>query len=271
MFNNIVLGQYVHGTSWIYKIDPRMKIIFTFLFVLTIFFANSIETYGLVAGFVLLYLISTRLPLKRFLKALKPLLIIFTITSTLILITTKTGDLLIEWKFIKIYEDGIKTAMFLLIRLISIVLISSILTFSTTPAKISLGLETLMKPLKIVKIPTEALAMIITLTLRLIPMIFEETMKIIKAQTSRGAEFESKNIFKKIKYLVSLLIPLFIMAFKRGADLSNAMIARGYSTDIKRTKLYKLHFKVYDYIYFLGAILILFVVINVRYEWIQFV
>ncbi len=265
MFNNIVMGQYVNGNSWIYKVDPRAKIIFTLGFVIAIFFANSWLTYGITSGFVILYILSTKLPLKKVLRTLRPVLFILILTFVFNVFFTNSGNLLWSWNFIKIYEEGLIRAAFLVIRLLSIVLMSSILTFTTTPSQLTLGLESLMKPLKIVKIPVEILAMIIALALRFIPTILEETTRIMKAQTSRGATYDEGSVFKKIKHLVSLLIPLFIMAFKRSDELANAMEARGYDPNKKRTRLHKLSISLKDIIYIFSIVSLTTVLVYFRY------
>ncbi len=265
MFNNVVMGQYVDGDSWIYRIDPRAKILFTIIFTTAIFFANHIIMYGIAVGFVILYIMSTRLPFKKVLRSLKPIMFILIITFVFNIFFTKSGTLLWEWGFLKIYQEGIIRAAFLCIRLLIIVSMASILTFTTTPAQLTLGLESLMKPLKIIKVPVEMLAMTISLALRFIPTILEETTRIMKAQTSRGATYDEGNILKKVRHLVSLLIPLFIMAFKRSDELSDAMEARGYEIGRFRTRLHVLKIKKLDFVYILLGLSLAAALIYLRF------
>ncbi len=301
--NNITIGQYVPGTSWIYRMDPRIKILLVIgLMVLLFLIPNIYVMFGALAGFALMYL-TTRVPVIKFLKGMKPILFLIVFTFVLQTIYRQTGTLLYTFHFqiglyqmlmivgilavyfftkkyipikflylllviassfavqlikfenlvwanydYKIYEDGVMTGAFFFVRIVLMLGITSLLTFTTMNTDINNGLEWILNPLKYIKVPVGMISMMFSLTLRFIPTLVDETKKIMKAQASRGVDFNEGSLRQKISQIVSLLVPMFVMSFKKADDLANAMEARGYVVGAKRTKLDLLKFHLVDYI-----------------------
>ncbi|MCF6094830.1 energy-coupling factor transporter transmembrane protein EcfT [Microaerobacter geothermalis] len=261
MFDHIIIGQYIPGNSIIHRLDPRAKLLFVFAFVFVIFLANNWITYGILIGFTLLSVLLTSVPLSYILKGLKPIwwLIIFTIL--LYLLTTKEGELLWKWGWFSVYEQGLVQAVFISLRLLLLVIAASLLTFTTSPIDVTDGLESLLSPFKKIGLPAHELALMMSIALRFIPTIMEETEKIMKAQMARGAEFTTGSFGKRIKSFVPLLIPLFISAFRRAEELAMAMEARGYRGGEGRTRYRKLTYHKRDIgliFVFLGIVTSLF-------------
>jgi energy-coupling factor transport system permease protein len=234
---NVIIGQYYPGHSIIHKMDPRSKLLSVFCFVLVIFLATNWVGYGLIAIFVILAMILSKIPIRFIYRGLKPVLLILLFTFILNVLTTHHGAVLIKWRGFELTAGGINHAIFISIRLLAIVIISTLLTLSTTPIEITDGLETLLSPFKKIKFPVHEFALMMSISLRFIPTLLEETEKIMKAQSARGAEFTSGSFIQRIRAIIPLLIPLFISAFKRADDLAMAMEARGYRGDIGRTRL----------------------------------
>jgi energy-coupling factor transport system permease protein len=234
---NVIIGQFYPGESIIYKLDPRSKLLSVFCFVLVIFMATNWLGYGLVAIFVILALILSKVPIRFIYKGLKPVLLILFFTFILNVFTTHQGVVLISWKRIELTSGGLNHAIFISIRLLAIVIVSTLLTLTTTPIEITDGIEILLSPFKKLRFPVHELALMMSISLRFIPTLFEETEKIRKAQSARGAEFTSGTFVQRMKAIIPLLIPLFISAFKRAEDLAMAMESRGYRGDIGRTRL----------------------------------
>ena len=321
--NNITFGQYIPGNSWIYKLDPRMKIILTIALIVLVFIIPTLTGMLIALGLFILLFISTRISLIRVIKGLKPVLFLLIFTVVLQLIYTKgtaktllhifdmqiglyqllimIGLLLIyfftkkylPFKFIYlliilglifttmwklrfddfiwndfkfyVYEEGINKSAFIFIRIVMMIGITSLLTLSTMSMDINNGLEAVLSPLKLIKIPVGVFSMLISLTLRFIPTLLEESKKIMNAQASRGVDFNEGKLSDKVKQIISLLIPMFVISFKRAEDLSNAMEARGYVIGAKRTKLDELRLRFLDYFSLILVIGLFTLVIWIRF------
>ena len=236
MLTDITLGQYFPGTSFLHKLDPRIKIVATMIFIIAIFFAHSLASYALVTAFVALSFAISRLPVKFILKSLKPLWVIIIFTMGVHIFTTP-GDVLWQYGIFHITKEGLYQGALMTARLVFLIVFSSLLTYTTSPIVLTDGIEHLLNPFKRIGVPAHELAMMMTIALRFIPTLLEEADKIMKAQMARGADFESGNIIQRAKAMVPLLVPLFISAFRRAGDLAMAMEARCYHGGEGRTRL----------------------------------
>ncbi|PLT31358.1 energy-coupling factor transporter transmembrane component T family protein [Peribacillus deserti] len=236
MMDKMIFGRYVPVESPMHRMDPRAKLLMVFIFVFIIFLANNIPTYVLAAAFTFIILRLSNIPARFLIGGLKPVFYLILFTFLLHIFFTKEGNLLFKWSFIEVYEDGLRQGIFISLRFALLILITSILTLTTTPISITDGLETLFNPLKKWKLPIHELALMMSISLRFIPTLMEETDKIMKAQAARGTEFSSGPIKNRIKAIVPLLIPLFVSSFKRAEELATAMESRGYRGGEGRTK-----------------------------------
>lgn len=259
MLKNITIGQYFPGNTIIHKLDPRIKILITLIFIITLFFIDSFTPYLFVIAFILTSIFLSKVPLKYILKGLKPLFIIILITFLINAMLTP-GELIFSIGPISITVEGLRQATFMALRLIFLVVGTSLLTLTTSPISLTDGIEKLLNPFKKIGLPAHELAMMMTIALRFIPTLLEETDKIMKAQMARGADFESGNIMKRAKSLIPLLVPLFISAFRRADELAMAMEARGYRGGDNRTRMKVLFLEVRDYLS-LGITLLMFAII----------
>ncbi len=259
MLREITLGQYYDADSVIHKLDPRTKLAGTFVFIISLFLFRS-ASVTLVATFFLILLVSlSRVPFSYMIRGMKGIFLILMITVVFNLFLTPGIPLVSFWKF-TITDEGLKIAVFTAIRLVYLIIGSSVLTLTTTPNNLTDGLEALMSPLKLFKVPVHEVAMMMTIALRFIPILMEETDKIMKAQEARGADFESGNIIERAKALVPILVPLFVSAFRRANDLALAMEARCYRGGEGRTKMKPLVYKGRDYTAY-GVMLIYIILI----------
>lgn len=256
MVRDVTLGQYLPGKSLIHRMDARVKILLLISFIVLIFCAFNFVALALTAIVTILITLSSGIPIKMYLKSLKVIIFIVIITSILNLFYG-TGDPLWQWGFLKITWSGISRAIFVTIRIICLILATSALTFTTSPTDLTDAIERLMKPLKIFHIKVHEIAMMMTIALRFIPTLLEETDKIMQAQKARGADMESGNILKRIKSLIPVLIPLFVSSFRRAYELAMAMECRCYQGGEGRTKMKVLHMGKVDYlvIVFMTAVL----------------
>ena len=248
----VSFGQYYPVSSFVHKVDPRLKILFLIGYITAIFLAKNF--YGLAAcAFVLILVVAfSRVPVLKVLRAVRGVMILILFTAVLnIFFYRGEGDPYFQWKIFAVYREGLLFSAFLVCRLILLVTLSSMLTYTTTPVSLTDGLESLLTPLKWVRFPVHALALIMRLALRMIPILSDETDRIKSAQMARGANFESGNPVKKIKAMIPILIPLLISAFRRADELGEAMEARCYMGDKKRTKYKKLRFTWRDLLAFL--------------------
>ena len=240
MFKDITIGQYIEGNSFIHKMDARIKILLTLVYILVLFLIKAPMTYAVVLLFTAFLVWLSRLPVKYIIKGLKPMLYILIFTSLINLFMTRDENILWTCPYLpslQITELGVKTAVMMILRLSLLVVMTSLLTLTTSPLMLTDGIEKLLKPFEIIKVPAHEIAMMMTIAIRFIPTLSEETEKIIKAQTARGADFESGNVLKRAKAMIPLLVPLFISAFRRADDLAVAMDSRCYHGGKNRTRM----------------------------------
>ncbi len=264
MLKNITIGQYFPGETIIHRLDPRIKLLGTFAFIISLFFINSFYPYILVVAFILTTIKLSKVPLNYVIKGLKPLFLIITVTFLINVFMTK-GEILFEIGPLDITKEGLIQAAFMALRLIFLVMGTSLLTLTTSPISLTDGIERLLKPLTKIGIPAHELAMMMTIALRFIPTLLEETDKIMKAQMARGADFESGNIVNRAKSLVPLLVPLFVSAFRRADELAMAMEARCYRGGENRTRMKELKLEKIDYIALSITTIFIAIIITYRY------
>ena len=237
MLNNITIGQYFPVDSPVHRLDPRIKLILTIGFIVSVFLAQSFSGYILLFIFIFLVARLSRVPFRMLLKGLKPLRLIIILTFCLNLFFTQGEIVWVEFWIIRITQEAFLQALFYSLRLVFLVAGTSLLTLTTSPVALADGLEILLTPLKKIHFPAHELAMMMTIALRFIPTLLEETDKIMKAQMARGADFESGNLISRAKAMVPLLVPLFVSAFRRAGDLAMAMESRCYHGGDGRTRL----------------------------------
>lgn len=246
MLRDITLGQYYQTDSVIHKLDPRVKLIATICFIISLFVVKSWVGYVAAAIFLAVMIKLSKVPFKYMVKGMKAIVFILLITVVFNLFLTPGEVLVSVWK-LKITKEGLRIAVMMAVRLSFLIVGSSVMTLTTTPNSLTDGMEKLMKPLKIFKVPVHEVAMMMSIALRFIPILLEETDKIMKAQIARGADFESGNIIQRAKSMIPLLVPLFVSAFRRANDLAMAMEARCYRGGEGRTKMKPLRYKCRDY------------------------
>ena len=246
MIKDITIGQYFPGNSVIHRMDARIKIIMTAVFIVMLFAANSV--WGLLVGiaFTILTFIISKIPGKLMLKSLKPIVPIIIFTAILNLLFIRTGKAYFEWKFLKITDEGVDTAVFMMIRIICLIVGTSLLTYTTSPIDLTDAIERLLSPLKKIKVPVHELAMMMTIALRFIPTLIEETDKIMSAQKARGADMETGSLIQKAKALIPVLIPLFVASCRHAEELALAMECRCYHGGEGRTRMKQLHMSIVD-------------------------
>lgn len=245
MLTDITLGQYYPGDSFLHKMDPRAKILCTMIFIVAIFFANNPYSYGLVALFTLGTIAISGVPFSMVLRSIKPLWVILVFTLLIHLLSTP-GKEIFSFSFIHITEEGVRNGVAMTLRLVFLIEFSALLTYTTSPIVLTDGIEALLMPFKRFGVPAHELAMMMTIALRFIPTLLEETDRIMKAQSSRGADFANGNMVQRAKNMVPLLVPLFISAFRRADDLATAMEARCYRGGEGRTKMHELSYTYRD-------------------------
>ena len=248
MLRDITIGQYFPGTSFIHRLDPRFKIVITLIYILMLFTGKHLLCLTVGAVYTIMAVILSGIPLKMFIKSVKPLVPFLFITALINLFLVKTGGLLWQWKFLKITEDGLNISVFMMIRIILLIMGSSLLTYTTSPIALTDAIERLLTPLKKLHFPVHELAMMMSIALRFIPTLIEETDKIISAQKARGAEIDTGSFITRAKNMVSILVPLFISAFRRADELATAMECRCYNGGEGRTRLRQLRSTYRDYI-----------------------
>ena len=249
MISDITLGQFFPGKSVIHRLDPRTKIILATIFIVAVFMANNPATFLLMTVITTALIGISRISMKVILKSIKPLVFILLFTAILNIFMTKgDGAPLLSFWVIEIYTEGIARAVMMALRVIILIVGTSVLlTYTTSPISLTDGLESLLSPLKLIHVPVHTFAMMMSIALRFIPTLVEETEKIMNAQKSRGADFTSGSLAKRAKALIPLLVPLFVSSFKRAEELATAMECRCYRGDKNRTKLVKLQYKGIDF------------------------
>ncbi len=267
MLNNITIGQYFPTNSVIHRADPRIKIVLTVALIVIIFLASGFVSLGICAAFCALTVLLTKIPVKMYLKTLKAIWVILVFTAVLnIFYISGEGDPLFKWKFISIYREGIERAIFIAVRIFLLIIISSALTYTTSPTELTDAIERLLSPLKFIGLggAVHIFAMMMSIALRFIPTLIEETDKITSAQKARGADMESGGLIKRVKALLPIMIPLLFSSVRRAYDLAEAMECRCYNGGAGKTKMKQLHLAPRDLFLSLATLLLLAAVIVLR-------
>ncbi len=265
MLNNITLGQYYPVDSLVHRLDPRIKIVLTIVTLVAVFLVGTLAGYALILAFCLLVARLSNVPVRMLLKGIKPLRFILILTFFLNLFFT-SGTELVHVGFVIITREGLRQAIHFSLRLVFLVMTTSLMTLTTSPIQLSDGMEMLFSPLKVIHFPAHELAMMMSIALRFIPTLMEETDKIMKAQKARGADFESGNLIQRAKSMIPLLVPLFVSAFRRAGDLALAMESRCYHGGEHRTRLRVLRITRMDYLACVAvAVLLALVILESRF------
>ena len=266
MLKDITLGQYIPGKSVIHLLDPRTKLIMLVVYIVGLFVASSWISYAVMLVFLVTVIAISTIPVKNILRGLKPLIFILVFTGLLNLLFTDTGNVLVSFWVITITDDGLIRAFFMMARILMLISGTFLLTYTTSPIALTDGLEKLLSPLKVIKVPVHELSMMMCIALRFIPTLIEETDKIMCAQKARGADFETGNLLQRAKALVPILVPLFISAFRRADELATAMECRCYQGGEGRSKMKMLRYTRRDYLAFLtGVVMIAAVIVLVNF------
>lgn len=254
--NGMMLGRYLPMDSFIHRLDPRLKIGSLLLLLISVFFDAGFIGYGILGIFVIVLMILSKMKVSQILKSIKPMLFMMIFLMFFNLLFIQKGTLLFSLGFLNIYDQALIQTAYIFIRLILIIIMTTILTATTKPLDLTLGIEHLLSPFKKIGFPTHEVAMMISIALRFIPTLLEETQRIMKAQASRGVDFSEGKLKDKIMSIVSLIIPLFISAFQRAEDLANAMESRNYNPEAKRTRYKQLVWKLSDTVSFIFVLVI---------------
>ena len=265
MLKDITLGQYFPGKSVIHLLDPRTKLIMLVVYIVGLFVASSWISYAVMLVFLVTVIAISTIPVKNILRGLKPLIFILVFTGLLNLLFTDTGNVLVSFWVITITDDGLIRAFFMMARILMLISGTFLLTYTTSPIALTDGLEKLLSPLKVIKVPVHELSMMMCIALRFIPTLIEETDKIMCAQKARGADFETGNLLQRAKALVPILVPLFISAFRRADELATAMECRCYQGGEGRSKMKMLRYTRRDYLAFLTGVVMIAAVIVLVY------
>ena len=244
MKTEMTLGQFFPGRSILHRLDPRVKILLAIAYIVAIFLCHYVLTYALILFFTLFLIAISGIPFRTILRSLRPILIILIITSLINILMTGGEEIVFEWKFIHIYKEGLWRALFMAVRVVLLVISASLLlTYTTSPIDLTDAIESLLTPLKWLHVPVHEFAMMMSIALRFIPTLVEETERIMNAQKSRGSDLSSGGLVKRAKALIPIVVPLFISAFQRALDLATAMECRCYRGGNGRTRLkaYRLH------------------------------
>ena len=247
MLGDITLGQYFPGDSLTHRVDPRIKLIVVILYIAELFMVETFAGYALLTVALVSVILNAKIPFKTLFRSVRPLIVIIAFTSILNLFYTEGRPIFTVWKLTATWE-GLYASVFMIIRITMLVMGTSLLTYTTSPIMLTDALERLMSPLKKLKVPVGELAMMMTIALRFIPVLLEETSKIMNAQKARGADFESGSVFKRAKALVPILVPLFVSAFRRADELAVAMECRCYDSTMPRSRLKVMELKGHDYV-----------------------
>lgn len=255
--DNIVLGRYLPIDSYMHRRDPRIKILAMLLLLIAILLPAGFVGYAIIAVVLIMAVFLSKLTWGFLWKAMKPMLFMLIFLLLINILVIRTGELWFEFWFVKIYSDAIIQTLYITVRLMLMIITTTILTSTTKPLDLTLGIEDLLTPLKVFKVPAHEIAMIISIALRFIPTLIEETNRIMKAQASRGVDLQEGTLKEKIMAVLSLIVPLFVASFQRAEDLANAMEARSYVPNAKRTRYKQLHTDIKDIILLLVVILLL--------------
>ena len=266
MLKDITLGQYFPGNSVIHRLDPRTKLVMLVVYIVALFLASGPASYGIMLAFLLICIQISGIPGKAFLRGMKPLLFILIFTGLLNLFFTQGQTVLVSFWGISVTLEGIVRSVYMVARILMLIAGTFLLTYTTSPISLTDGLESLLNPLKKIKVPVHELAMMMCIALRFIPTLIEETDKIMSAQRARGADFENGKLMERVKALVPILVPLFISAFRRADELATAMECRCYHGGDGRTKMKLLRYKRRDFMsYGLGVLILAAVILLNRF------
>ena len=255
--NDLVFGKYIPIDSIIHRIDPRAKLIALFIMIAAVFVPTSWYAFLLIGVVLFFVLLLAKIGIKMIVKSFKPMLVMIIFLLVINCLTIKTGDLLFNIGTVGIYSDAVHNTLFVVVRLMLMISITTILTATTKPLDLTLGIEWLLKPFELIHLPTHEIAMMVSIALRFIPTIIEETMRIMNAQKSRGVDFENGSISKKAIAILSLIVPLFSVAFERAYELADAMEARGFTPGAKRTRYHVLKFTFKDIVFVIVCLIVL--------------
>ncbi|MBQ2655811.1 MAG: energy-coupling factor transporter transmembrane protein EcfT [Erysipelotrichaceae bacterium] len=247
--NNIVFGKYIPIDSLMHRLDPRAKLIGLFLMIAAVFIPKSWWVFLVIALLLAVALLLAKIGIKMIVQSFKPMIMMMIFLLVINSLTIKTGDVMFTIGTFAVYKDAIFNTLFVITRLLLMISITTLLTATTNPLDLTLGIEWLLKPLEVIHFPAHEVAMMVSIALRFIPTIIEETMRIMNAQKSRGVDFENGRLAEKISAILSLIVPLFSVAFERAYELADAMEARGYVPGEKRTRYHVLHFRFMDYLF----------------------
>ena len=264
MLKDITLGQYFPGDTVAHRLDARTKILLVTLYIIALFCAKNLLSYVLLAAVLAACVRISRVGLRALVRGLKPVLFIIIFTGILNLFFTPGNRYVLEWGFLRVSDTGLRNAVFMVLRIMLLIMGTFLMTYTTSPISLTDGLERLLNWMKKLRVPVHELAMMMSIALRFIPTLIEETDKIMSAQKARGADFESGGLIQKAKALIPILVPLFISAFRRADELATAMECRCYHGGEGRTKLHVLRYEARDYIALTGGVMILAVVIVLR-------
>ncbi len=247
MLSDITIGQFFPGKSLLHRMDPRVKLLLTFTYIIVIFFPDNWVGLGAATGFLVACVLLSRIPVKLIVKGLKPVLPLLIFTAFFNIFYAE-GTPLVEFWIITITWEGIYRTIFIAIRILCLIAASSLLTYTTSPTTLTDALERLMSPLRVIRVPVHEIAMMMTIALRFIPSLIEETDKIMSAQKSRGADMESGSLLQRVRALIPVLVPLFVSSFRRAYDLATAMECRCYHGGDGRTRMKQLHMTADDFV-----------------------
>ncbi len=266
MLKDITLGQYFPGNSVIHRLDPRTKLVMLVIYIVALFLASGWVGYGLLFAFLATVIAVSAIPLKSIVRGMKPLVLILTFTAVLNIFLTDGTTVIFSFGFLTVTLEGVVRAVFMLLRILMLVTCTFLLTYTTSPIALTDGLESLLSPLKRIKVPVHELSMMMCIALRFIPTLIEETDKIMSAQKARGADFETGKLMERVRALIPILVPLFISAFRRADELATAMECRCYQGGEGRTKMKLLRYMRRDYVsYAAGALLLTVTVLLARF------
>jgi len=264
MMNKLIFGRYIPGDSFIHRMDPRAKLIASFYFIGIIFLANNWQTYAVLAGFTLLAIFLSKVNIRFFIRGIRPLIWLILFTVALQMLFTQGGEVYFKWGIFTISEFGVVNGLFIFCRFVLIIFMSTLLTLTTPPLDLSDAIEYLLRPLKVLHFPVHEVSLMLSIALRFVPTLMDETEKIMNAQRARGVDFGEGNLIQKMKAVVPLLIPLFVSSFNRAEDLAIAMEARGYQGGEGRTKYRVLHWHLRDTLAMFAFVVLTVVLVLIR-------
>ena len=249
--NNLVFGKYIPIDSFMHRLDPRAKLIGLFLMIAAVFVPKSWWVFLVIGLMLALALLMAKIGIKMIVQSFKPMVMMMIFLMAINALTVRTGDVLFNVGPVQVYSDAVFNTLFVIVRLLLMISITTLLTATTNPLDLTLGIEWILKPLEVIHFPTHEVAMMVSIALRFIPTIIEETIRIMNAQKSRGVDFENGRLAEKISAILSLIVPLFSVAFERAYELADAMEARGYVPGAKRSRYHVLKFRFVDYLFIL--------------------